>query len=359
MRVCILGSGLSAYTLAKALVNLNIQVHIIQNQKFKKLDTIRTVGITQTNIDFFNSKILNIDSIKQEINKIEIFSENLDKKKLIDFKKKNSEALFSIVKNSYLLDLIEKSLIKNKYFKFINLKKHPNFMRDYNLIINTDYSCKITKKLFNKKIVKKYNGIAYVTLIEHKKLKNNIATQIFTKNGPLAFLPVSDNVTSVVFSDHSLNIRNNNSIRDLIDQNNFKYKITKINEVKFFELESLNLRSYYNNNILAFGDLIHKIHPLAGQGFNMTIRDIKILLEIINNKLNLGLPIDSSVCRDFEKKARHKNFIFSTGIDFIHEFFNLERKIKSNFLSRAVQSVGKNISLNRMFTKFADEGLFF
>ena len=112
MRVCILGSGLSAYTLARALINLNIQVHIIQNQKFKKLDTIRTVGITQTNIDFFNSKILNIDSIKQEINKIEIFSENLDKKKLIDFKKKNSEALFSIVKNSYLLDLIEKSLIK-------------------------------------------------------------------------------------------------------------------------------------------------------------------------------------------------------------------------------------------------------
>ena len=103
--------------------------------------------------------------------------------------------------------------------------------------------------------------------------------------------------------------------------------------MKFFELESLNLRSYYNKNILAFGDLIHRIHPLAGQGFNMTIRDIKTLLEIINNKLNLGLPIDSSVCKEFEKKTRHKNFIFSTGIDFTYEFFNLERRIKSNFLA--------------------------
>ena len=54
---------------------------------------------------------------------------------------------------------------------------------------------------------------------------------------------------------------------------------------------SVNLRNYYHKNILAFGELIHKIHPLAGQGFNMTIRDIKILLEIIQNKIDLGLPI--------------------------------------------------------------------
>ena len=359
MRVCILGSGLSAYTLAKALVNQNIQVNIIQNQYFKKPDKIRTIGITKTNIDFFNSKILNIDKIKWEINKIEIFSENFEKKKLIDFKKKNSEPLFSIVKNSDLVDSLKKSLIKNKYFELINLKKNSNFTNDFNLIINTDYYEKISKKFFNKKIVKKYNSIAYITIIDHEKLKNNIATQIFTKNGPLAFLPVSNNVTSVVFSDDSLNIRNNDSIRNLIDRYNFKYKIRKINEVKFFELESLNLRSYYNKNILAFGDLIHRIHPLAGQGFNMTIRDIKTLLEIINNKLNLGLPIDSSVCKEFEKKTRHKNFIFSTGIDFTYEFFNLERRIKSNFLSKSVQSVGKNVTINKIFTKLADEGLFF
>ena len=42
---------------------------------------------------------------------------------------------------------------------------------------------------------------------------------------------------------------------------------------------------YYHQNILAFGDLLHRIHPLAGQGFNMTIRDIKILLKIIKNKI--------------------------------------------------------------------------
>ena len=105
--------------------------------------------------------------------------------------------------------------------------------------------------------------------------------------------------------------------------------------------------------------MIHRIHPLAGQGFNMTVRDIKTLLEVINNKQNLGLPIDNSVCNEFEKKTKHKNFIFSTSIDLIHEFFNFERKIKGKLLSKAVQSVGKNVSINNIFTKIADEGLLF
>ena len=90
---------------------------------------------------------------------------------------------------------------------------------------------------------------------------------------------------------------------------------------------SASLRNYYHKNILAFGELTHKIHPLAGQGFNMTIRDIKILLEIIQNKIDLGLPINSSVNQEFQKNTKHRNFIFSNGIDFIYEFFNYESKI--------------------------------
>ena len=50
-------------------------------------------------------------------------------------------------------------------------------------------------------MIKKYNSFAYTTIIEHKKsLNNNTAVQIFTKRGPLAFLPISNNKTSVVYS---------------------------------------------------------------------------------------------------------------------------------------------------------------
>ena len=174
----------------------------------------------------------------------------------------------------------------------------------------------------------------------------------------MAFLPISNKKTSIVYSVHNSNNREEN-IKKLIKDKNFNYKIRNIEKINSFELKFLNLRSYYHNNILAFGDLLHKVHPLAGQGFNMTIRDIKILLQIIKKRLDVGLSLDSSVNLEFQKKTKHKNFIFSNGIDLIHEFFNIERKTKTNFLSKSVKLIGNHPSINRMFTKIADKGVLF
>ena len=52
MNVCILGTGLTSLTLAKALVNLGINVDLVSNEKKKKKDK-RTIGISRSNIDFF------------------------------------------------------------------------------------------------------------------------------------------------------------------------------------------------------------------------------------------------------------------------------------------------------------------
>ena len=153
--------------------------------------------------------------------------------------------------------------------------------------------------------------------------------------------------------------KNNENLEELIREYNFKYKIHSISKIEFFELKFLNLRSYYNNNVLAFGDLLHRIHPLAGQGFNMTIRDIKILSNIIIEKKKLGLPLDKFIFSEFEKKSKSINFIFSNGIDLVNEFFNFERKTNNSFLSKSVQLIGKNRSINKIFTKIADEGIYF
>jgi 2-octaprenyl-6-methoxyphenol hydroxylase len=69
--------------------------------------------------------------------------------------------------------------------------------------------------------------------------------------------------------------------------------------------------------------------------------------------------IDSSVSLEFQKKIKHKNLIFSNGIDLIHEFFNIERKTKTNFLSKSVKLVSNQPSINRMFAKIADKGILF
>ena len=91
----------------------------------------------------------------------------------------------------------------------------------------------------------------------------------------------------------------------------------------------------------------------------MTIRDINVLSQIIKKRLDVGLSLDYSVNLEFQKKIKHKNFIFSNGIDLIHEFFNIERKTRTNFLSNSVKFIGNYPSINRMFTKIADKGILF
>ena len=117
------------------------------------------------------------------------------------------------------------------------------------------------------------------------------------------------------------------------------------------------MRNYYYKNILAFGDLIHKIHPLAGQGFNMTIRDIKIFSEIIQEKIDLGIQLDNFILKEFEKKTKNRNFIFSSGIDFIYEFFYFDKQIDSKNLNMILKFFGTNKKLMNLIIKFADRGL--
>ena len=358
MKVCILGNNLTALTLAKAIVNQNIYVDILTEKKVLNLNKSRTIGISKSNLDFFNSNIINVEKLIWKLKKIDIFTDNLKNEKLINFEKSNDQ-LFSIIKNFELYKALEKDLSENKFFKKKISRNNFSFINNYEIIINCDYFHPVTKKYFSKKIVKEYNSFAYTTIIHHEKILNDAATQIFTKKGPLAFLPISNNETSVVFSLHNSTKNNKENIEELINFYNFKYKINKFEKIDKFKLISVYLRSYYHKNILAFGDLLHRIHPLAGQGFNMTIRDIKMLFKLIKNKYDLGLPLDSSVNEQFENNLKYKNFFFSYGIDFIHEFFNMERKSKSNILSKSVKFMGNNPSINKIFTKIADEGSLF
>ncbi len=359
MTICIVGNGLSALSLAKALVNHNINVHIFIKKKLINFNLSRTIGISKNNTIFFNKNIINIEKFLWKLKKIEIFTENLKNEKLLNFEN-NNDQLFSIIKNHELYQFLEKDLSKNKYFtKKVYNEKNLSLINKYDLIINFDHYNNITKKYFSKKIVKEYNSYAYTTIIKHENILNDSAIQIFTKRGPLAFLPISNNETSIVYSINNSIDEKKDNIEKLINNHNFKYKINKIDKIDSFKLSFLNLRSYYHNNILAFGDLLHRVHPLAGQGFNMTIRDIKTLINIIKNRKDLGLPLDSSVNYEFENSLKHKNFIFSNGVDLIHEFFNLERKNKINILSKSVQFLGKNPTVNKVFTKIADKGIFF
>ena len=89
MKVCILGNSLTSLTLAKALINKGIYVDIFFNQINKNQDKSRTIGISKSNIEFFNKEILNIEKLLWNINKIEIVSENFNNKKILEFQNNN------------------------------------------------------------------------------------------------------------------------------------------------------------------------------------------------------------------------------------------------------------------------------
>jgi len=363
MNVCIIGNGLTSLALAKNLVNKKINVHICYKDKSNTFPSNRTLGISKNNFEYFCKKIFSINKKKiWEIKKIEIFSEKIKKDKILTFGK-NNKILFLMLKNDELYRILTKQLMKEKLFKKIIIKNNIFYKKllvekKYDLIINCESNNVITKKYFSKKTFKNYNNIAFTTILKHEALPNKTASQIFTKFGPIAFLPISESETSIVYS---INLNQGNfsdlNIINLIKKYNTKYLIKKIMKIDKFELKSSNVRNYYYKNIIAFGDYIHKIHPLAGQGFNMTIRDIKVISQIIQNRINLGMQIDSSIGMEFEKKTKHINYIFSNGIDFIYEFFNFERGIKNENLSKILKIFGNNKILNNIITKYADRGL--
>ena len=97
-------------------------------KKISLVNKTRTIGISKSNVEFFNKKIINIEKIIYKLNKIEIYSDNLEKQKLINFGN-NNDHLFSIVKNYKLQEILEKNLFKNKYFRKINYKKKLNYLR--------------------------------------------------------------------------------------------------------------------------------------------------------------------------------------------------------------------------------------
>ena len=365
MNICLIGNGISALLLATTLANRNIKVSIYGDAQSKKKLTTRTLGISKNNFNFLIDEKINIQGKSWPINKIKIFSEIEDNKEILNFGSKN-EKIFYIIKYTDLANSLYKHVKKNSFIKQYKIKNKAFFNSildekdNYDLIINFNENNVISKKLFYKRNEKDYNSFAYTSLISHFRCNNNIAHQIFTKFGPLAFLPNSNKETSIVFSvlDKNNNI-SESKIKDLILNYNKHYKIKSFTKFEKFKLKSSILKNYYYKKILCFGDNLHKIHPLAGQGLNMTIRDIKVLLSLIDFRISIGLPIDNSILAEFQNKTKHYNFIFANTIDFIHEFFRFDNSFKNRYSKKLFSFLETNNLFKKYTTKFADKGIFF
>ena len=358
MKICLIGQNLTNLILAYLFSEKKLNVDIYLNKKIQKVKTNRTIALSSENFDYLKS--LTKSNIKHWKSKeIKIFTEDSRSKEKINFNKKNKE-VFNLISYSELNEIFLKKVKNSKFIKFFNSDTVSKIIlkttKIYDLVINSENKNFISNKFFTNKIKKNYRSRAYTFLINHRNKNNDLAIQVFTKFGPLAFLPLSNTKTSIVFSYKGRKIDDHKIINIFKKYNSF-YSLTKIGKIEKFSLSFEMLRNYTHNNILAFGDLLHRIHPLAGQGLNMTIRDIKIISKILDNKISLGLLIDSSVAEDFQNSTKHLNYLYGKAIDAIYEFFRFDNNIKNSISKPMFKILNKNSLFKKYSNILSDKGL--
>ena len=230
---------------------------------------------------------------------------------------------------------------------------------DYDMkILCLGRSSKIYQSIVDKRSLNKdYEEIAITGYVKHN-LKNLNTAQYFLKDGPLAILPFSKNNFSFVWSvDKEFLKKDINSLVKTKICEVLKTKKVQISNQQSYPL-MLNLkRTYYKNDILILGEGLHTVHPVAGQGFNLVMRDIIKLQEILKYYTGLGMSLKSSpALADFTSSRKFENIITGIGIDFTHNFFK-QNKLLDPFKETILKNISKNNTLKKISKFISNQGL--
>ena len=347
-KIAIIGDGLTGLTTASALKSLNVDIDLFykKNNKIGKYDR-RTTAISESNFKFLHDEL---KIIKKEYfwpcNKINLYYENdSGYSNFLNFDQSKKNLMY-IFENNKLKKYLFKKLKKIKNIKFISqpikkiehdksIIKYLRKTKNYDLILlcvgnNLDYYNAIVNNRF---IKKNYNETSITCCVTANiNIKN--ASQYFLKEGPLAILPFQKNVFSVVWSlNNKFYFKNLNNLKKVIlDKLNYIYgsKIKfKLSNIQSFPIFLVLYSKYFKKNSLILGEALHRVHPMAGQGFNLVLRDIKKLYENIKANLKIGLPIKNSlILQNFYKSRKPENILISLGIDLTNSFFKPNKYLK-------------------------------
>ena len=359
-RICIIGDGLSGLMTALALNKLtSLEIHLIAKKNKHSKDK-RTTAISASNYDFFN-KVLN--KLNKKLfwpsKKIDLFYETKDQKmNFLNFNEESKNLMY-VFENDKIKEILIKEIKKSKIKIF---KKNINELKDlegYDMkILCLGRSSKIYKSIVNTRSLKKdYKEIALTGYVNHN-LKSLNTAQYFLKEGPLAILPFSKNNFSFVwsidkkFQKRDINLDVKSKISEIL-----KTKKIQVSNQQSFPL-MLNLkRTYYKNDILILGEGLHTVHPLAGQGFNLVLRDISKLQEILKYYTGLGMSLkNSTALKDFTINRKPENIITGIGIDLTHNFFK-KNKLLDPFKDLFLKNVSKNNTVKKLSKFISNQGL--
>ncbi len=290
----IVGGGLIGSLAGLHLKKKGYKVLVVdKNIKFS--NDRRTLAVNANSKDFLKSLDIwnNLKNKPQKINKI-IIKDSINKAPLI-FENKKEEMGNVIFNNELLLkatnqlkasgsiievsDLDISQLYENKIIKIKNKKYFFN-----HIILS------IGKKFNENNLIKKYSlpssHQAYVGFFKHSIDHHQTAYEIFTERGPLAVLPSPDtrkNSSTFIYSTKDK--LSDTAIFNLLRKNfnSTHGDIELIKTVNQFSI-SPHLSKDLSKKYFLIGDTLRSIHPVAGQGWNLGIKDIQTLSLLLDNK---------------------------------------------------------------------------
>ena len=206
-----------------------------------------------------------------------------------------------------------------------------------------------------------YNQSAIVTTVAHEREHNGRADEHFLPAGPFAILPLTGKRCSIVWTE---NTREAQRIVALPDDE-FHKELEKrfglqLGELKVigprraFPLGLFTARTFIGERLALIGDAAHIIHPIAGQGLNMGLRDVAALAEAIADAARLGLdPGGPDVLERYQRWRRFDTMTMGIATDGLNRLFSNHSDVLRLARDIGLGLVERMPALKRMFIREA------
>lgn len=175
-----------------------------------------------------------------------------------------------------------------------------------------------------------YGQHGIVCSIEHELPHHGIAHERFLPAGPFAVLPLKNNRASLVWTEKSHLVDTIMALPERSFASEVRRRVGDfLGEVKpvggrwAYPLTLQYADTYTDTRMAILGDAAHGIHPIAGQGLNLGLRDVAALIEVISDNARVGLDIGSDQTLDAYSQWRHTDNAALIGVtDILNRLFS-------------------------------------
>jgi len=206
-----------------------------------------------------------------------------------------------------------------------------------------------------------YRQTAIVATVATERSHEKTAWQRFMSNGTLAFLPLADGTSSIVWSADNdvaaglLGDSPTNFALELDRASDLSLGTTRlVSERASFPLRRLAAHHYVAQRVALIGDAAHVVHPLAGQGVNLGLLDAAVLAQLLlDARIDREDPGALRVLRQYERWRKSEVALMSSAIDAFDRFLAHGRGPISRLAQRGLGWVNRSDELKRFFIRRA------